>query len=334
MKKVSIGAILILIILLMGCQQDALKYYQESSLKTDAIDRAKSTIDLQLKVEVSELLKDEEPTLTDFISEINFNTSTQFDQKLGKRIASQYIGNGLIGIDTVYYKDGDNEYLKIPFTGKYISLDQLMSDEDLDFSMYEEVPISDNAVEALKDLWFNLAGQDDVVKLGNEVIDTPEGEVKVKKFVISFSHEQIQTFLKEAMNILEGDELLRSKIKDYPLFIIEDGKMTISNDSFEIDVDEVLDSLRLALRDMIIEEFKLITYIDVDQYIIESEYEIKVSFKGFLVDYLENVEFKLKYALYDLHEKIKFNFPEINDSNTTTIDEVLETLEFEIPFEE
>lgn len=314
---------ILLIVLLVGCQQDALSYYQEAVETTETIERAKSTIDASLDLSFDENVNQNDIAL---FENVNYSSFAVFDKESNQKIVRQYVGLASMGLDTVYFNNNDEEYIQVPFVGKYIKLDETLFIEDE--SLYDQPPISEEAFSEILEVWKALVGEEDVVDLGNDVIDTPEGEVKVKKFVVKFSHNQVSQFLNDVLDILSEDDQFIEMIPKYPTYIYSDDEFQQVED-FEINAIELVEMLRQLIDEMTINTFEMETYIDVDQYIIESNYNIDISFIGELANVLEGVTFQLNYLLYDLHEKNVFEFPMLTDENLTTIDEILETLMFE-----
>lgn len=331
MKRLLV--LLMTVFLLMGCEIDALNYYQEAIEKTETIKTGKSKLDLKFNLDFSEEAIAEVPELVDLFSEITYIDDSKFDKTEEKIVSRQYIGTKAFGVDTIYYRNADEGFLKVPFKGKFLKFDAENMIEGLDMSVYEEPPISEQTFQKIKEKWLSLVNEEDVVNLGDEVIDTPEGEVKVKKMVVTFSNEQIHSFLDDVLDLISNDSTFEEKLKSYPTYTFEDGEFTAVND-YEMDVEESIELISKLLDDMIVDEFKFITYIDIDKYVIHHQYEVNLSFKGDLETVIQSITMTSDYQLYDIHEKNVFEMPVLTEKNTLTIKELLEDLEFEIPIEE
>lgn len=315
-------------IFLMGCSTDALSYYQEAAIKTDSLDRAKSTLDLGVDFDFTDLFKTEAGEFTDFLEEISYTSERAFDRKTNEKIVRQYVGNRQIGFDTVFYNDKGLEYIKVPFAGKYLKLETLLQSDLLGDAIYDEPPFEKKTLNRIKQLWLDLVQVEDVVNLGDEVIDTPEGEVKVKKFVVSFSNEQIKTFLKQVTSLIAEDEKFAQMIKEQVSIKIDDsGISTMTTES--VDVKQVIEGMDQLLSDVIVDEFEMVTYIDIDQYIIESRYKVQLSFKGELGELIKTLKLDASYMLYDLHETISFVFPSIDETNTSDLETILDNFDLD-----
>jgi len=330
MKKIVL--LLIVTFSLMGCEMDALNYYQEAVKKTETIEMGKSVLDLNFELDFSDEFTELEPNFVDLLKEINYKSHSEFNLETMEAVNRQYIGNDAFGVDIIHYKNKDEHVIKVPFTGKFLVLDPETLIEGIDFSVYDESPISEAVVREIKDKWFNLVHEEDVVNLGDEVIDTPEGEVKVKKMVVSFSNDQIHRFLDDVLLVMANDDLFKEQIKKYPTYSIVNNKL-VESDDFELDVDDAIEAMRAIFDDVIVDEMKFISYIDIDKYMIQHEYEVSLSFKGDLEGIIESIKFTSDFQLFDLHEENKFNFPVLENDNTITINEITEQLNFEIPNE-
>lgn len=316
MKKIIV---ILMVLFLFGCETDEFSYYQESLEKSDAVASGQSESTIQMDLEFSKSLRDENPEYEAFET-INYSSTRAFDD--GQSISRLYIGNDMIGLDASYYNDGSSEWVRIPFLGKFLSLDDL--DFEMDESLYDKPPLSEEAMNQIAANWRRLAKEDDVVNLGDEVIDTPEGEVKVKKLVVSFSHEQVHTFLNTTLDILRNDSVFREEIVKYPFYMYEDGELKTYK--MELTADELVDTYQQLVDVIIVDDFKMEVFIDIDQYVIQTTYEFKLSFTGFLADALNHFEVKGEQQLFDLHQDQILEFPELNEQNTITFDELLDRL--------
>lgn len=341
MKKI-LWVLVLTSLLLIGCEQDALKYFQDAAVKTDEIVRAKSMLVIHNEIEMSSLLTDAQSDLAALLRDVTYTSEKQFDKTSNESIVRQYLGTTLMGFDTVFYNNKGFEYIKVPFVGKYIKVEDLFDFDALnvdtlegntfDTSVYQEAPITAETLDAIEKAWYDLIEEDDVVNLGKEVVDTPEGEVKVKKLVVTFSNEQVKTFLNKALDLIDEDEKFKEEFKNYLMYSLNDqDEMTLTEMDIEIDSTLVIESVRTLIDDLIVEEFKMVSYVDVDQYIIESQYDIHLSFVGNIGDYIKSIQLTVSYQLYELHEAISFDFPEMNDQNTITLSGILDQLNDKIP---
>lgn len=330
MKKIFF--LLLVTFTLMACGMDALNYYQEAVNKTETIEMGKSVLDLNVVVTFSNEFIELEPNLVELLKEINYRSHSEFSLKTKEALNRLYLGNDAFGMDIIHYKQEDKNVIKVPFTGKFLALDPETLIEGLDFSVYDESPISERVVKEIKEKWFNLVREEDVVNLGNEVIDTPEGEVKVKKMVVSFSNDQIHRFLDDILLSLANDDVFKEQIKKYPTYNIVNNKL-VATDNFELNVEDVIEAMRLVFDDTIVDEMKFISYIDIDKYMIQHEYKISLSFKGDLEGIIKSIKFTSDFQLFDLHKENQFDFPAMDKKNTISINEIKELLDFKIPIE-
>lgn len=332
MKKIIFIGLLIFSLALMGCNEDELEVYKEAKIKTDTIEIGKSKLETEVNVELAEKLPEELEKIRNFVESVTYSNDTMYDKEENNIIVRQYFGTNTIGFDTVFYSNNGNEFLKIPFLGKFIELDNLgeFDNEILSEINFEEPPISEETVKQVSDLWLQLINEEDVVNLGNEVVDTPEGEVKVKKMVVTFKDSQLKEFLNQVLDMLKYDEKFRSELLNYPGFTIDEDQKMGAVETTDVDTEEMIENLRTFIGFISFDKFVMTTYIDIDDYIVDSEYEISVSFVGIISEVIKSIKVSSSYQLYDIGEKIEFLFPEINKNNTTTLKKVLEELKLDI----
>lgn len=319
MKKLM-SILLICTFLMVGCGVDDITYFHEARKTTYELKSGKHdwSIDWQMKLndEISQQLG---PWLSS-VESLKFNSKARFEDN--NVIARQYIGSQLLGLDGDYYRQKDQIYFKVPFLGKYLDVDALRF-ENMNLSNFNGV--SEETGLKIAALWLALATEDDVVNLGPEVLDTVEGEVKVKKFVVTLSHQQIHDFVLDVMAVLMADEGFQDQIINWPLYEYVDGEFVPLDEQLTLESFETY--MQLILDGIIVDEFKMIAYIDVDQYIIETHYDMSFSMTGFLANIVETIQVKSDYELYDLHESQQLVFPEITEENETTLNEVIEKLQ-------
>lgn len=313
--------LLIMVLVLVGCNQDALSYYQKSVKATETIERGKSKIVASVDFDFGSEMDQE---LAVLIDTINYSSLANFDKSLNNKIVRQYLGLSQLGFDTIYYQQEDEEFIKVPFTGKYIKLDDSLFESEE--NLYDKPPLSEASLSQIKDLWQNLVQEEDVVNLGNDVIDTPEGEVKVKKFVIKFSQEQVIGFLNESLMIISEDKQFHEMISKYPSYVYINDEI-IQLEGMTLSGDDIIEAIGEMVKELRVNTFEYTAYIDVDKYIVESNYDIDLSFNDTVGSLVKGANFNLNYLLYDLHEKIVFEFPVLTEENITTIDQVIESLE-------
>jgi hypothetical protein len=190
-------------------------------------------------------------------------------------------------------------------------------------AFFQEPPVSEASQLKIAEKWRALVQEDDVVNLGDEVIDTPEGEVKVKKFVISFSHDQIYSFFNEVIDILAEDEVIIEKVKSYPTYTFENDELVESD--YQLSAEEIIQGYRELLEAVFIEDFSMTAYIDIDQYIVNHIYDAKISFKDILEEQIESITIHAEYELFDLNNKQEMDFPNVTENDWITFDEVIDS---------
>ncbi len=320
MKKVTLLLLLLFSLNLISCSEEALIVYEEAVVKTDEIKSAKAKTELEVKIEFGDELPENFTAVKDMLEHIKYVGTKRYDSNgIDKMIMHQLIETKSFGLDTVFYSNDKMNFIKLPFLGKFINLNEV----NISGRTFESAPpLTVETINDIKTLWLDLANTDDVVNLGNEVVDTPEGEVKVQKLVIRFNDSQVKSFLKDVLVLLEEDSNFRS--------LVANSTSNIEAE-IDIDIDFVIEFMGKMIDDMNFEEFEIITYIDIDKYIVNNESKVSISFDGDLGKIVKSLELTLFYQLYDIGEKIEFDFPVLNNENTSTVDELLKEMEFKMP---
>jgi hypothetical protein len=323
MKKMCLICIsAILIIVLTSCSQNPLEVYNEAVIKTETIKYAKAKTEIDIQIELADELPDEVEQIRDSLKHIVYTNDTMFDKKADKNITRQFMELNGFGIDTVFYRNEGEEILKVPFLGKFIKMDELelFNTEKFPEADFEKNPISEETVNQISAMWFDLVNEEDVNSLGNEVVDTPEGEVKVQKLVVTFKDNQLKQFLNDVLDIIEKDEMFKTELLNYPIYgMNEDGEFNVLDDFQNEDaIEEIFNYYRIFIDSMEFNEFVITTYIDIDEYIVNMEIKMDVIFNGEITKFIKSIKFESFYQLYDIGEKIKFKFPKLNEDNTTT----------------
>jgi hypothetical protein len=253
MKKILIIILVILaVVSLIGCNQDYLQNYKEAVEKTDGRSQGKESIKISINNDFNqENISQEIIEELNYLKNIEFEVTSSFNESYSKSRA--YIKYRGLGYDINLYTSESETLVQIPIINKYIKIDS----EDLGFNEDEE-----NNFEGMEELtskiqseWLDLLQKEDVVKGKRDLMTTQDGDVKVDKYTISPSEEQLRLFLKKFFAVLRSEE--------------ESLKALIQNQNEKVNVEEIVNNL-----ENVIDEFEKITfkneaYIDVDGYIVK-----------------------------------------------------------------
>jgi hypothetical protein len=253
MKKIlTIILVILVVVSLIGCNQDYLQNYKEAVEKTDGRSQGKESIKISINNDFNqENISQEIIEELNYLKNIEFEITSSFNESYSKSRA--YIKYRGLGYDLNLYT-GENETLvQIPIINKYIKIDS----EDLGFNEDEENNFEriEGLTSKIQSEWLDLLQKEDVVKGKRDLMTTQDGDVKVDKYTISPSEEQLRLFLKKFFAVLRSEE--------------ESLKPLIQNQNGKVNVEEIVNNL-----EDVIDEFEKITfkneaYIDVDGYIVK-----------------------------------------------------------------
>jgi len=319
--KQKMVSILLILVLVTGCQKNVLNVYREASVKTDEIKRGSSDTELELAIEFKEDLPS---SWKDLVGNIYFKTTTLFNKDTEEIISHQFISNKDYGIDTVYYQNKDIRVIELPSEGKYIDLKGINSSEEVGFNKDTSF-ISDESIKKILKIWLDILENKDVMYLGKTVVDTPEGEVKVKEIVVNITGDQLKSFLNETLIILSQDEKFRKTLTKY-----------LENKFKEegvFDFDEMVEVYRALIEKVEVDLFTATTYIDIDGYMVDNSYKIQLSFQEDEAMYVKSMTFDGHFITYDIGQKHAFIFPDMEGKSITT-DELLEKYKIKLETKE
>ncbi|MDW7669249.1 MAG: hypothetical protein SCJ93_10525, partial [Bacillota bacterium] len=103
--------------------------------------------------------------------------------------------------------------------------------------------------------WLELLQKEDVVKGKRDIMTTKDGDVKVDKYTIEPSEEQLRLFFKKVFAILRSEEENLVKL--------------IQNEDNDIDIGNIITNTEKAVEKFEKITFKNEAYIDIDGYIVK-----------------------------------------------------------------
>jgi uncharacterized lipoprotein YehR (DUF1307 family) len=188
MKKIlTIILVILVVVSLIGCNQDYLQNYKEAVEKTDGRSQGKESIKISINNDFNqENISQEIIEELNYLKNIEFEITSSFNESYSKSRA--YIKYRGLGYDLNLYT-GENETLvQIPIINKYIKIDS----EDLGFNEDEENNFEriEGLTSKIQSEWLDLLQKEDVVKGKRDLMTTQDGDVKVDKYTIITSEEQ------------------------------------------------------------------------------------------------------------------------------------------------
>lgn len=306
MKKIlTIILVILAVVSLIGCNQDYLQNYKEAVEKTDRRSQGKESIKISINNDFNqENISQEIIEELNYLKNIEFEVTSSFNESYSKSRA--YIKYRGLGYDINLYTGESETLVQIPIINKYIKIDS----EDLGFNEDEE-----NNFEGMEELtskiqgeWLDLLQKEDVVKGKRDLMTTQDGDVKVDKYTISPSEEQLRLFLKKFFAVLRSEE--------------ESLKALIQNQNEKVNVEEIVNNL-----ENVIDEFEKITfkneaYIDVDGYIVKEF--INIDLENYDPQPGSNSKISVKVEIENWENEADqiIEIPEVEESDLIDLDSI------------
>ncbi|HCX04248.1 MAG TPA: hypothetical protein DHM42_07140 [Clostridiales bacterium] len=304
MKKIlTIILVILVVVSLIGCNQDYLQNYKEAVEKTDGRSQGKESIKISINNDFNqENISQEIIEELNYLKNIEFEITSSFNESYSKSRA--YIKYRGLGYDLNLYT-GENETLvQIPIINKYIKIDS----EDLGFNEDEENNFEriEGLTSKIQSEWLDLLQKEDVVKGKRDLMTTQDGDVKVDKYTISPSEEQLRLFLKKFFAVLRSEE--------------ESLKPLIQNQNGKVNVEEIVNNL-----EDVIDEFEKITfkneaYIDVDGYIVKEFINIDLENYDPQPGSNSKISVKVEVENWENEAEQIIEIPEVEESDIIDLD--------------
>lgn len=302
MKK-TIIILLSTIILLTGCQTNALEDYKKALEKTGEIEKSKMNISFKANLDFNkDDLSIEEIRELSYFEEIEFIVNSQYDFSGNNKniIAKTYINLGGIGFDSIFYMEDGNMYIKMPIIKGYLSLD------DIDATKYQNDSYEDEdfgkIINPIIEKWNNILKQEDVFKGKKTYVLTDEGQIKTTTYTINVTGEQLKEL---------GEELIKG-LKD------ENTLETLVSQGFidnEIDKEELYNKINSFVTRLVLDGFTGIAYVDFDGRLIKQEYNLNLGLKDVNKGEPQSLVISFTMEYLNLGEEQIFDFPEIEEND-------------------
>lgn len=252
MKRRILGMMVLILILLSGCQSGTdLDAYRAAVEKTEAATSGKSEFRIIIDNEFH--LEDDSRDLQKamaYFERMEFSNALRFDEM---RVQSDfYLNFGGVGFDASYYRDGELEFMKLPLVGKYMKLEQLEQGRSLDPELLE-------IFDPVGEEWLRMMREENVFKGKKHVLSTSDGDVKVTRFSIELTEEQIrQLVFMIAERIEENEEELLAS--------------GFFGEISQGDGHQLIQEAAERVRSVQFEAFTYTSDIDIDGYVMQSEF--------------------------------------------------------------
>lgn len=311
MKKVLFSfLIIILAFSIIGCSKNDLKAYNSARLKTSNIRKGQKSFEMKIDNELCEdgLTDKELKELNNFKS-MNMNSYISYDLNMKKAMGINYTQLGGLGLDSIIYMDGDDQYLQLSTYWKYLILN-----EDVD----TDNPIEKSTVDRIKSKWIEILNEEDVFSGEKILLSTEDGEVKAREYTIKLNEEQLKEFLNFVLDVLEEDTKFNEFSKQ---MVIGIGEELADKDKEDI-IGSLIKDLRISIEDSKDLSFKYKSFIDIDDYIVEENIDFILNKETKKKGDLEKISANIVVKNWDIEKDQDLEFPEITLENSSRIEDV------------
>lgn len=271
----SLFLIIGLLFSISGCAKDVFTSYKQAEAKTNTVKTGKQKVSFTFASETdmvklrSILQKGKTPdegamkiyeTLNSF-KDLKIEFTKQYDKSQDKYLSDGFVRFNIYNLKGSLYKDRDNyiiEKLQIP---KYV---RFTSQEFVDgfFKQYgfqgQKLSFNNDIANVLMSIIDEHITKDSIMSNGRKIINTPDGDIKVKELKITLEGEKLKALKNELLHALrqntlvsselDSDKIADKKIKEmlinsivrlqplsmeYTLYIDTDGYMAEKNISFK-----------------------------------------------------------------------------------------------------
>lgn len=304
MKKIKgIISIFIVMIIMTGCTTKAYTDYNDAVVKTDSEKTGKQSIEIKMDIDFNtEGLSLEEVKQLNYYREMMYQFTNQYDIDNDKIATDIYMKFGGIGMDSNYYKDGNEQYVKIPVLNKFVNI----TNEKFIDNEYGDI------FNSITDKWLEILREENVIKGKDTIVDTKEGQVKAKEVSISIDKDQ----LKELSKVII-DTIIESGIIEDVLFV-----MNNDDNTDEIDKKEIIDNIYELFDSMIFDGFEAKAYIDFDGYLIEEDIEMNMRIKQKTESDPIKINLSINNKYWDIGKKQVITIPDINEDDIVEMKEL------------
>lgn len=293
MKKVCL-IIGMVVILLTGCSTDALDAYQKAAVSTGKIDKGNLKIELGIHTTfITDGLTATQINDLNYFDEILLSMNIQFDhsKEPSRVIAKSYYNFGGMGLDSVFYMHGQEMYIKIPITDKYVNLDNQ--------ELFQEESFS-KIFGPIQEKWHLVLNQEDVFKEKKTYILTDEGQIKTTMYSIDASESQLKGIGDAIVKVVKDENLLEK-------FAVETGNEAAVDNGF------YLDQMEEYITRGVLVGFKGDAYVDFDGRLVKEAYTISLGIKDAKKGEPSTMDISFVIEYLNLGEEQVFRFPEIGE---------------------
>lgn len=293
----GIGLTLLLsLLLLSGCGVQPNEALFQAEQKTFQTETGRMEILMRMDGKVTVMKEGKEEKVDWPVKEVL--TKVAYDAKKELSLTQNRTTVEDIGYEMKFYQDGMKTYILSPLFPKILVIDQ--ASWKASSLSPEEVTKLQRLGEQLKERWLSLLQRENAAAIGDELLSTPNGEVKVKKYRINLSAEGLRSFLLDSLTILGGSEAFQ-KVLDQSISLGDGTKTQFSIPS--------LDEIKERVEKVAISPLHYYAYIDRDGYVIDENLELT----------LDGIHINLHLTHWDLGKPVEITLPKVTKENSIPV---------------
>lgn len=317
MKKRILGLfILVLLVITAGCTQSNLENYKSASIKTDSMTKGTETITININTDYNRDGLDEEALkIINTFDSAEFTLKNSFDSDINKSLSSGYLNFGDLGYDFKVYGLDNKTYIEPLFLNlkgkKYIELSDTYFTPDTDNSeaLFDKIAAK----------WNEVINEENVIKGGNVLITTDDGEVKSREFTIDLKDEQLREFLLYMVETFQENDQYKKVFEEITYF--KDEEVMTQEEKDEL-YEELLKEFKKFIEETDNLNFFYKAYIDIDGYIVQEDIRFGFGSETVSSGGLKSFEFKMTNMYSNIEKEQNLDFIEPSIEESISIDEL------------
>lgn len=310
-KILGTGLVVLLTVALLtvsGCSKRGLEDYEEAVALMETVDSGVEAMDATLHYSFDkEGLSEADVKALEQFEDLSFQMTRTFNKSQDRYAIDGYLSLGGLGFDGALYKNDAGHFIFLPMVNRYVHLEEMLASELVvgqDLSQLSEPPFSEDTLVALQAIWENLLEEENVFKGRPVLMQTGEGELKATVFEITLTPIQIETGLKQVMELLKEDE-------QWLKFL----KAQMASSESDVDLETLFSQEPWKADSQSDVGFKYTAYVDRDGYIIKEQVAVDVLIKDESSS-LRGITFAMESAMEQKNKVDQIEMPTFTQDNT------------------
>lgn len=309
MKKISLGLLLSIVLMLSACSSDPVARLEKAVEKTGKVEQYKMSVSGDIGTVVTGA--EGEPT-GDGLENVKLDMEAQVDKgKTKLEIKQSAMGQN---ISTTMYGDEKQSIMKMPFSDKYITM-------AIDTEGSTDIQQSQESLEKLSgEIYAEMIEKiksDGEIALEKTEIELPAGKVKVDKGTVKLKSEDIKELLISIVDKMYNDEEIVEMLEG------QTGETRTQEQR-----DKELSEMKSELEKVDIENFEYAVYIDGEDYIVGQDIKMDLMDSE---SKKEILSLDLDIRMWDMGKDQNIEFPELTEENSMSFEDYMKSFEIQMP---